>query len=270
MIPLIINEFVRKRFNEYKPLINILILENQNISIFSSLNKEIIIEQTNNLQFQLLEIIELETNNIFRVKLPNGKKGYFTPVDSVLVLPKKTKQVRISANANFNNSINRYLGIDEEHFVKNMHRVVFSSQYAIFKEEIYECLTYVDEIIAFVKPEEVNVMHRHEQPFKVIKDTTIYRDSTMTKPVSNLTKGEKSHTSQYVIIEEKKLRFKDNGKIFWLNLEDTDLDIEIDQEKYNSLNELILDSILYQYSLKIENYHKYYQKILNKQSKISG
>ncbi len=270
MIPLIINEFVRKRFNEYKPLVNILILEKQNINIYSSLENELIIEQTNNIQFQLLELIELVSNNVFRVKLPNGKKGYFTPIDSVVVLPKKTKQVRISRDANFSNSINKYLGIDETHFVNNMHRVVFSSQYAIFKEEVYECLTYVDEIIAFVKPSEVNVMHRYEQPFKVTTDTTIYRDSTMKKPVTTFLKGEKSHTSQYVIIEEKKLRFKDNGKIYWLNLEDTDLSIEIDQEKYDNLNELILDSIIHQYALKVENYHKYYQKILNKQSKNSG
>jgi|SRR5699024_1277040 len=267
---LLINEFVRKRFNNYRPYVNILILEKKNINIYSSLNREIILEQSNNVQFQMLELIEIvETGPqcIYKIKLPSGKKGYFSPIDSIVILPKKNKQVRISNDTQFRNKLNEFLGMDKTYFEMNSHRVVFSSQYAIYNNELYECLTYIDEIIAFVRPSEVNIMHRYEKPFKVINDTTVYRDSNMTKVVTTFPKGKEELTSQYVIIEEEKLRFKYNGKIYWLNLKDTNLEIEIARIIYENLDEVLLDTILYQNSMKLENYHKYYQKILNKQSK---
>lgn len=267
---MIIQEFVRKKFNEHMPQANILILERNSIDIYDSKDSEIIIERSSNIQFQLLEIleiVEIEPSTHLKVKLPNGKKGYLKPIDSFIILPKKIKQVRISKDVIFNNPLNEFIGMDKTNFENNKHRVMFSSQYAIFNNEIFECLTYVDEIIAFVRPSEVNIMQRYERPFTILENTTIYRDSIMTKPVKTLQKGNKSFNSQYVILEEEKLRFKDNGKSYWLNLSDTNLIVEKEHHIYDSLDELILDSILYQYSLKLENYHKYYQKILTKEIK---
>jgi len=265
----IINEFVRKKFNEYKPITNLLILENENINIYESIDEEIIIEQSINMQFQMLEILEIvvtEPQNVFKIQLPYNKIGFIKPHNSVVVIPKRKKQVRINNDVKFNNPLNIFIGIDEKYFEKNKHRVVFSSYYAVFQNEVYQCLIYIDEIIAFVKESEINIMHRYEKKFKIIADTTIYRNATMTKPVRLLYKGNTTYTSQYVIIEEEKVRIKYKGKIYWIKKSDTDLIIDIDHERYADLNELLLDSILYQNSLKLENYHQYYHKLLMRES----
>lgn len=269
MIILLINEFVRNKFNEHKPQASILILENDNINIFEQENDSIILEQSNNLQFQLLDVFEIiETGEQWYLKiiLPNGKIGYIRPLDSIIILPKQKKQVRISKNAKFLNSLNDYIGMDEEKFKNNRNKMMYSSHYAIYKNEIFECLRYIDEIVSFLKPIEVNKMERYEKSFTIYEDTAIYRDSMLTKPVKLLSKDKKSFKSQYIILKENKIRFKHNGKIYWLKISDTDLKIDLKIQEYENLNELILDTIIYQYLFKLENYHKYYQQILIKET----
>ena len=269
MIVLLINEFVRNKFNEHMPQASILILENENINIFEQKNNSVIIEQSNNLKFQLLDVIEIiETGKKCQLKivLPNGKEGYIRPLESIIIFPKQTKQVRISKNANFLNSLNKYIRMDEEKFNNNINKIMYSSHYAIYKNEIFECLRYIDEIVSFLKPIEVNNMERYEKSFTLYENTNIYRDSMLTKPAKILVKNKKSFTSQYIIVEENKIRFKHKGKIYWLNLSDTDLKVKLKFQEYENLNELILDTIIYQYSFKLENYHKYYQQILIKET----
>src|SRR5699024_5214342 len=130
----------------------------------------------------------------------------------------------------------------------------------------FECLRYIDEIVSFLKPIEVNKMERYEKSFTIYEDTAIYRDSMLTKPVKLLSKDKKSFKSQYIILKENKIRFKHNGKIYWLKISDTDLKIDLKIQEYENLNELILDTIIYQYLFKLENYHKYYQQILIKET----
>lgn len=273
MIVLIISEFVKNSFNMHKPFFNLLIIEKSNINIYNSIDEDLIINQTNNLQFQMLELVEIvdsNQRNTYKIKLPNGKNGFITPKTSVLIIPKKNRQVRIANEVNFYNEINSFLDIDKENFDENKHKVVFSGQYAVFNGEIYECLTYIDEIIGFLKPSEIHVMHRTSQSFKLLNDSTIYRDSLMTKPVSTLRSNDKILKSQYVIIEEQKVRFKDNGKIYWLDMNATDLIPNVVDLKHINIDELIIDSMLYQYAHKVENYHTYYQKILSKHTKNNG
>lgn len=268
-----VSKFVMEKISEYKPIINILILEKENKYIYENMNREIIIEQTKNIQFQLLELIEVfesGTESVFRVKLSNGRKGYFKPKNSIILIPKKRQQVKISKDVVFKNSLNEYLDIDENNFEKNKDKIVFSSQYAIYNEKIYESLIYVDEIIGFVKNEEVNVLRGYMRPFYIKKNALIYHDSSMKKPSNILINHERSYESQYVILEENKVRFKINGKIYWINRDETDLIIDLDHSRSKNLDELIIDTILVQINLKLENYHKYYQKLLLKHTKSRG
>jgi len=268
-----VSKFVREKLNEYKPIINILILEKENKYIYENMNKEIIIEQTKNIQFQLLElneVFESGDESAFRVKLSNGRKGYFKPKNSVIFIPKKRQQVKISKDAVFKNSLNEHLDVDENNFEKNKNKIVFSSQYAIYNGEIYESLIYVDEIIGFVKSEEVNVLVGYMRPFNVKKNALIYHDSSMKKPANTLINHERSYESQYVILEENKVRFKISGKIYWVNRDETNLIIDLDSKKFKNLDELLIDTILVQINLKLENYHKYYQKLLLKHTKSRG
>src|SRR5699024_4959654 len=262
-----INEFVKDCFNKYLPHIYFLIIEDRKINIYENQDKSLIISTVKDLKYQLikvLEIIKIENEMSFKVQLPNNKKGYFVPEKSILIIPKESKQVKISEDATLDNDLNKYINIDQAYLQENKNKIMYSKQYAIFDNKIYETLLLVDEIVGFIEQKEVNKLHRYTQEFKVVENTKTYSNNAMTKPVSIIKDYDEIFKTQYVMHKESKIRMKYNGKNLWINSKNTDLEFEIMDKDYSDLNELLIESILTQYEEKINNYHKYYNKLVSK------
>lgn len=262
-----INDFVKSMLKEHNLNFNLLVLENENIYIYDKKFNGLIIAQSDNLKYQLVDIIDIveyKEEVMCKIKLPNNAEGYFTPKNSVFIIPKKVTQVKISKDAEFQNHLNSYMNLDKEYFDNNIERVLYSKYYAVSQGVVYECLILVDEIIGFIEPGSIHILHRHEQEFKIINDTTTYRDSALTKSVSVLKNQNKIFRSQYIIIEENKVRIKNGSKILWISLKDTNLIPNIINTYSIDINEILIESLLAQYKDKLQNYHKYYNKLLNR------
>jgi len=265
-----ISEFVKNCFNKHLPYFYLLVHEDRSINIYQKTDKNIILSTSKELKYQLikvLEIIKTEDELKFRVLLPNNKKGYFKPEKSILIIPKRNVQVKISKHAYLDNDLNEYINIDMDFLEENRNKVMYSHQYAIYDNKIYEVLLLIDEIIGFIEQKDVNILHRHSSEFKIIKKTNTYSDNAMTRPFSIITDYNKTFKTQYVMPSENKIRLKYKGSNLWINSEHTDLEIELRDEKFFDINELMIESILTQYEEKVNNYHKYYNKLLSNQNR---
>lgn len=268
MIEIMLNRFVIDSFNSHQPYFYLLILERNNINIYQNYDKALILSRSSDVQYQMLKVHEMHqgTENIsFKIELPNGITGVITPVDSVLIIPKIRQQVKIDTVASIENELNNHLDIEYEFFEKNRNKVVYSDQYVVFNNKIYETLILVDEIIGFVEPGNIHRMHARKSEFKIIKEATAHKNSGMTQPYKLFKVSDKPFKSMYIMPSENKIRFKYKNTSLWIDIDATDFEEVIKEKEFNSLNELIIDSILYQYQLQVENYHKYYSKIINEE-----
>jgi len=263
-----LNQFTIDSFNNHRPYFYLLIIEKSNINIYQNYNETLILSRSSDVQYQMLKVHEIHQNNesiSFKVELPNGVSGVITPVDSILTIPKIRQQVKIDASAKIENELNRHLDIEYEYLKKNRDKVVYSDQYVVFNNKIYETLILVDEIIGFVEPENINHMHASKSNFKIIKETTAHKNSGMTKPYKSFKASDKLFKSMYIMPSENKIRFKYKNTSLWIDSDATDFDEIIREKEFKDLNELVIDSILFQYQLQVENYHTYYSKIINEE-----
>lgn len=272
MIEMILSNFTIDSFNSHKPYFYLLIIERNNINIYQNYNETLILSRSSDVQYQMLKVHEMnqsEESISFNIELPNGECGIITPIDSLLLIPKIREQVKINSEATLKNELNNHFDIDYDNFEKNRNKVVYSDQYVVFNNKIYETLILVDEIIGFVESDDINRMHACKSDFKIIKDTTVHKNSGMTQPHKLFKASEKLYKSMYIMPSENKIRFKHRNTSLWIDKNATDFKEVIREKNFKDFNELILDSILFQYELQIENYHTYYSKIINEELRRS-
>jgi len=262
-----INDFTIKNFNKHKPYIYLLIFEKETMNIYQSIESELVICRSSDINFKLVKVAELisKDNKIyFGINIRKNIIGYFCPKTSVIVVPKNVKQIRVEKNTLFSNELNQMLNVDEKYFEDKREKVAFSKHYASINNKIYESVVLKDEIIGFFESKYINNMHKVQYNFKVTDTTTLYRDNAMTKIISKIQPSDKVFKTDYIMPSENKLRFKHMKRNVWLDAKDTDLEFESEDEPLKNLDELLLNSIMTQYQEKLEDYHKYYNKVLNK------
>lgn len=262
-----LNNFTIDSFNKHKPYIYLFLFEKEPINIYQDLNYEIIISRSSDINFKMVKIVEIISENgllTFGVEIRNNIIGYIQPISSIVMIPKNVKQVRVDKEANFNNELNQMLKIDENHFTEKQEKVAFSRHYAVFENMIFESVVLKDEIIGFFESEDINNMYKVKLKFKVTNKTVAYRDNAMTKKLSVLSPENKFIETDYIMPSENKLRFKHKGSSAWISIYDTDLEYDIEDNVFNDINELLLTTILNQYKEKIDNYHEYYHRILKR------
>ncbi len=265
-----INDFTIQLFNEHKAIINILIVEPHNQNIYSDKEKSYIAARTSDYNFKILtvrEIIKIDDELYFHVEYKGKQIGFFKPVKSITLVPKYKRQININPEANFNNNLNTFLEIDQNQFEENRSRIAFSKYYAIFENQLFETIILSDELIGFLKSEEINNLFKKAKKFKVREDAMTYNDNTFTKKWKKIDASETTYTSKYIVPNEKKVKFKYSGKDVWIDENLIDIDYDILDMKLKDVNEILVESMLKQYADKMDEYHIYYNRMLAKEMK---
>src|SRR5699024_2236366 len=240
MIEMILSNFTIDSFNSHKPYFYLLIIERNNINIYQNYNETLILSRSSDVQYQMLKVHEMnqsEESISFNIELPNGECGIITPIDSLLLIPKIREQVKINSEATLKNELNNHFDIDYDNFEKNRNKVVYSDQYVVFNNKIYETLILVDEIIGFVEPGNIHRMHARKSEFKIIKEATAHKNSGMTQPYKLFKVSDKLFKSMYIMPSENKIRFKYKNTSLWIDIDATDFEEVIKEKEFNSLNE---------------------------------
>lgn len=272
-----INDFTIQMFNNHKAVINILITEPLNQNIYADKEKKYISARTNDYNFKILtvrEMIKVENELYFKIEYKGKKVGLFKPDNSVILIPKYKSQIKITKSAEFNNNLNKYLEVSEKHFEENRARIAFSKYYAIFQGEIFETVVLAGELLVFLKSVEINNLFKVEKNFSIKNDVMTYKNNELTKKWKPIKATSKIYTSRYVLPQEKKIKFKYGGRDAWIDENFIDIDIDIDYDikdiEISDVNYLLFETMLKNYSEKIEDYHIYYSKILKNEMKKQG
>ncbi|KKK33965.1 hypothetical protein WN59_10215 [Salinicoccus sediminis] len=263
-----INDFTIQKFNEHEGIINILVVEPENQNIYSDIDKGFITARSQDYNFKILtvrEILKIDKELYYKAEYKGKKIGLFKPVKSIFLIPKMNRQIKIKQSTEFENALNEYLLLEKEHFESNKSNVAFSKFYAIFEGKIYETIVLIDEILCFLRSDEINNLHKIAKHFTVETDAMTFYNSEMTKKSNLIKAGEKIYSSKYIIPNEKKVKFRYNNKDIWISEEHININYTISYYQPNDINDLIIDAILNQYNEKLENYHIYYNKLLNRE-----
>lgn len=263
-----LNSFILDTFNKHDVHLNILVYEFDKINIYSDLEGSAIVATTAELNFKIYEVLELiekDKSYILKIKVRNSIIGYLKPNTSLLMLPKLQQQSKIKNLVSFKNPLNEFLNLRDVIFKENRNKISFSSYYTIFKNEIYEAVVLKHDIVGFFKPEELNKVEKSDENFRIIKETITYYDSELTKKGKKIKVSDNIYKAKYIIIDEKVLKFKYQGKDYWIDMDCLDIKLNSKVIHPRNVNEAIIDSMLYQYQNKLSNSHKYYLKILNKE-----
>src|SRR5699024_5770918 len=189
-----INDFTIKNFNKHKAYIYLLIFEKEPVNIYQSIDSELVICRSSDINFKLVKVEELiSTDNkvYFGINISKNITGYFCRRTSVILVPKKVKQIRVEKNTLFNKDLNQMLNVDEKYFEDKREKVAFSIHYASLNNKIYESVVLKDEIIGFFESKNINNMHKAQYNFKITDSTTLYKDNAMTKTVSKINSSDK-------------------------------------------------------------------------------
>lgn len=257
-------------YNEHQGLINILIVETNNQNIYADKDKSIIAARSSDYIFKIVtvkKLVKISNKLYFNIEFLGKEIGFLKPEESIILIPKKNRQVKVREDAHFNNKINQYLSMSEDNFEKNKTNVAYSKYYAIQEGVIYESITHVDEILSFQKPKEINNLYKTAQNFQIKKDAVTFYDSAMTKKSKLIKSSDSNYVSKYIMPAENKIKFRYKGRDVWIKEEDVCIDYKVEEYPITDINEILLNSLLIQYSSKLENYHQYYLKVLNKELK---
>ncbi|CAM2895695.1 hypothetical protein [Salinicoccus roseus] len=267
---MVFNEFSIKMFNKYTSHLNLLVAEKHDLPIFMDKKKNLLAGRTTHMNYKVVaieEISEINDELYFQINYKNNVKGYFVPETSIILIPKEREQVKLVKDVGFDNSINTHLGIEDEEFEVKKSKILYSNYYAIYEGEVHEGLALQNMLVGFFPSKQIHPLKKIAKDFKVVEATSYYSDSGFINKIGEIEPSEQLFRSQYVIPDEKKLRFKNGKKSYWIAEEPTDVKYDFNNFRSTDPSEVLIESILYQYDDKLENYHSYYLKVLNKELK---
>lgn len=264
------NEISINLFNESNSHFNLLVFENNNNNIYDSIEMNYIMGTVKDINYKVVTVENIELINsdyYYKINYRNKIKGYFKSESSIILLPKSKQQVKLTPELNFYNDLNRFLDIDNNLFQKVNKKIAFSSSLAIFENVLYEMVIYKNEVVGFFPSDQLEHLVRKQQVFKIISETTIYKDSSLEKEITS-TKGlEKNFKSDFWLPTRNLLRFKYESLTAWVSISSTNIEKSGKNYKPKTVSDALLQSIMYQYEEKLEKSHQYYLKILNKELK---
>lgn len=243
------------------------IKNSDNSKIYKQKNLEEEVGTLSQLENVILDVVaSSKINNAyyFKTTYKNELIGWLKPTD-LSIKYFKTKKTEIKLNQDFeaDNKLNQILEINTEKLKENAIKIFFSDSYTVIGDSVYCSVLLKDELLGFVKIEQTSFYINFNEEFKFINEkVSLYKDSKMEKPmVENLEHGSETFKSLGKFEDYDGVRVVVNGKRYWANINDTNLNIEIGsiQDK----EEVIIDALFNQLQEKLDYQNKFYKQKIN-------
>lgn len=268
------NEISLNLFNESNSYFNLLVFESTNNNIYDSIKMKNIVGTVKDINYNVVTVESIElinSNYYYKINYRNKIKGYFKSESSIILLPKSKQQVKLTPELNFNNELNRFIDLDNSLFQEINKKIAYSSSLVIFKNVLYEMVLYKNEIVGFFQSNQLEHLVRNPQLFKIISETTIYKDSSLEKKITSTEGLATEFKSDFLIPTRNILRFRYDNLIAWVSISSTNLEEVSESYKPITVSDALLKSIMYQYEEKLDKSHQYHLRILNKElRKVKG
>lgn len=263
------NDISRNLFNESNVYCNLIVIEKEDFNIYGDIRKNIIVGETKDINYKVVTVekfVLIESEYYCKI-IFNNIEGYFKPVSSVYIIPKKKEQVKLNSTLKFHNELNEYLDLDESLYAEVCTKIAYSTSTVIFNKSLYEMIVYKDEVVGFLLSSDLDYLIKQTTNFRIKKKSMIYKDSSLSKQLSYIEKDSNVFCTDFVIPTKNVVRFKYDNKTGWIDISSTDLQQINSKFKLNNPSDALLQSVIFQYKNKLNKSHQYYLKIINKESK---
>jgi len=235
--------------------------------IFKQRNLEEEVGTLDQVEDVILDVVatsKINNEYYFKTTYRNELIGWLKPTeDSVKYFNSKKTEVKLKSNFKADNELNTLLEIETNRLKENAVKIFFSDSYVIHNNSIYCSVLLKDELLGFVEIDQISFYNNFNEDFKFTKESiTLFKDSKMEKPIiENFDHKNESFKSLGKFDRFDGARVIVNGKRYWADIKDTDLNPEIDtiQDK----EEVILDTLFNQLIEKIDYQNKFYKQKVN-------
>lgn len=263
------NDISRNLFNESDVYCSLIVIEKEEFNIYGDIRKDLIVGKINDINYKVVTVekfVLIDSEYYCKINF-NNIEGYFKPLSSVFIIPKKKEQVKLNSTLKFYNELNEYLNLDKSLYDEVRTKIAYSSSTVIFNDSLYEMIVYKDEVVGFFLSSELDHLIKQTTNFRIRKNSIIYKDSSLSKQLSYIEKDSIEFCTDFVIPTKNVVRFKYENKTGWVDISSTDLQQINSKFKLNNPSDALLQSIIFQYKNKLNKSHQYYLKIINKESK---
>lgn len=268
---------------KYNLNFHLYISESESVNIYKESNLKQIAGDLKELNGGFVDVIatkKLNLEYIFKVSYEGKTIGWCSPRESVKVFKTKTHEIKLFEDVVLSEEVNSKLGIDIHTLNENKMKILKAGFYSVIDDKVYMGITLKETLIGFVELKHIKFFTNTVINTNVITESIrLYNDSKLSKELDTLKKEE---TSEVLLLggfeDDSAVRIRVKGKRYWIN--SSDLEHKISHNRVNTLNDVVMDSLLFQLNNKLNKVSEFYiaklnrleqenKKILDRETKIN-
>lgn len=238
------------------------IKETERSPIYSQINLKEITEDLLTFNDTVVDVISTSKINndfYFKIKYKDNTIGWCCPKqETITYIKNKKKETKIFSEEAIDNELNEVLGIDTQKLKENCIKIFISDFYAIYKNEVYCAIILKDELLGFVNITNISFFMNFTEDFKFIADKVVlFKDSKLEKSaIENFQHEGETYTALGSFEKFDGVRVIVDGKRYWTDINSTDINGE--EAAIQTMDEIIIDALIYQMQQKIKKQNEYY------------
>lgn len=238
------------------------IKETEGSHIYSQIDLKEITEDLltfNNTVVDVISTAKINDIFYFKIKYKDNLIGWCSPKnDTIAYIKNKKQETKIVNDENIENDLNKLLEIDTQKLKENWFKIFISDFYAIYNNEIYCSIMLKDELLGFINLKDISFFINYKKDFEFIAgEVNLYKDSKLEKTViENFEHDSKLYSSLGGFEKFNGVRVIINGKRYWTDINNTNISIE--KSVVETLDEVIIDALIYQLQEKVKTQNEFY------------
>lgn len=213
----------------------------------------------NNTVVDVISTARINEKYYFKFKYKDNLIGWCSPKkDTISYINNKKQEIKIVTAENIDNELNEILEIDTQKLKDNWFKIFISDFYAIHNNKIYCSIILKDELLGFINLKDISFFINYKKDFEFIADeVNLYKDSKLEKTViENFEHDSKLYSSLGGFEKFNGVRVIINGKRYWTDINNTNISIE--KSVVETLDEVIIDALIYQLQEKVKTQNEFY------------
>lgn len=250
------------------------IKEEKESDIYSQIDLEEVTENLMTFNNTIVDVVSTsKVNNkyYYKIKYKNNLIGWCSPESNTVAYVKHPKQeIKIKNNNNIDNELNKTLEIQTDKLKENWFKIFFSDFYAIYNNKIYCAIILKDDLLGFILLDDISFFTNYRNEFTFTSEKiNLFKDSKMEKIIiEDFEHKNNIYNSLGVFENFDGVRVVVDGKRYWVNINNTNLNIE--HSRIETIEEIIIDALMYQLKDKVKMQNEFYStKISNLRDRIS-
>ena len=243
-------------------------IKEEDSNIYDQLNSDKVIGDMSTHNGTIVDVVSVSKINgsfYYKIKYKNQLIGWFNPkADSIKYFKTKKQEIKLLEKSKIDNELNNSLEIDTIELKENWMKIFTSDFCAIFNEKIYCGVLLKDKLLGFIEINDISHFINYRNDFNFINDNiNLYKDSKLEKSsIENFSHSEKKYTALGGFEGFDGIRVIINGKRYWIDQRNTN--INVNYPRITNIDDIIIDTLLYQLNDKVEKQNEFYSARINK------